>query len=70
MMLLGQRKRNREILGRAGMVPRSSTQGRSGATTEGRRGLPGAGDDQEPRKAAGSLCVLGTAQTLHCSDYA
>lgn len=51
------------------MVPRRAAAGGGGATAARRRGLPGAGDHSQPRQATRAQRVLGTAQTLHRTDY-
>lgn len=52
------------------MVPRRAAAGGGGAAVEGRRRLPGAGDHEEPRAAAGAFRVLGPTQAFHCTDHA
>lgn len=69
-MSTGERERGGAIVGGPGMVPWRAAAGGGGAVAASGRGLPGAGDHEEPRAAARAVGVLGPTQTLHCTDHA
>lgn len=64
-ILLGECERDGAYSCGTGVVPRRAAARGGGAAVAGRRGLPGAGDHQEPCEAARAVRLLGTTQTLH-----